>query len=931
MACNQGSCLKVIFWIRILWKLNLISADPDKKKVSDMKKKEVGSELIRGDRQYTYFAFISYKREDGKWAEWLQRKLQSYRLPSKLCRQYKTLQQRCDPVFLDKTDLKPGFLEEELRSEVQEAKFLIVICSRNACRNSRYLDLETQLFLDSGGDPSRIIPFIVDNAKEPEKNCFPKRLQEVCAEHNIVGANIYDQGKRRAFLKVVAYMHGLKVQEVEHNDFRRRRRNLIIASVAGGASLVAAGVGGYLYWDYNVPKTAFYQSYTEEYGVPVGIGPLSENEIRSMSGHYRITSSRHKVRSLQYENAFGTAIAAKQHEICEAPERTFLVSPLTRADYTYTDDGALAAVVCRNEDGEALYRIEYGKSMKYIDFFSETDEYGSGNYQLSHGASQGTPDLQYEEEGEDEDAAKAEIMRYIIEYDEQGHVSEVHYANYTNTAVADADGCGGLRFVRDELGRAVRVYYLSHTGDGTSAIDPGEYSVTGTRQGTFCTEYQYNEHNELTGILFLGKDDIPNIRYGNVAKVRRIYENHLLKGEEYFGPDGRPCMIEKGYASFTAEYDASGCRTGMKYFGPGKEPIVNTRGFAAVSWDYDEKGRTTASHYYGVDGTPVLSTDGYAGAMMEYDAGDHVTCLRYLGTDGNAVISTDGSAGFRLEYDSEGRQIKKTFFGMKEELINCSEGYAVCSMEYNEQGLLIKESFFGADGKPAICDAGYATIVRDYNERGQETRESFFDTEERPVQNRNGYAVAEYTYDTRNNLVGASYLGVSGEPVTVFDKTNTVAGSLLEYDDNGHLIQASVFDENGHLTLGEEHYAYAVLGYDEMGNNDSESYYGVDHQPVNSVEGFASCSRTYDARGNLLKEEYYDTAGKPVLCAGGYALATEDYDLYGNPVRISYYGLDGRLKNNTAGYAYCDIEYNAYGVESNCTFFDAEGVKVQYE
>ena len=34
-------------------------------------------------RIYDNYAFISYKREDEKWAEWLQRKLEGYKLPTR--------------------------------------------------------------------------------------------------------------------------------------------------------------------------------------------------------------------------------------------------------------------------------------------------------------------------------------------------------------------------------------------------------------------------------------------------------------------------------------------------------------------------------------------------------------------------------------------------------------------------------------------------------------------------------------------------------------------------------------------------------------------------------------------------------------------------------------------------------------------------------
>ena len=37
--------------------------------------------------QYTNIAFISYKREDEKWAKWLQKKLELYKLPTEIRKQ----------------------------------------------------------------------------------------------------------------------------------------------------------------------------------------------------------------------------------------------------------------------------------------------------------------------------------------------------------------------------------------------------------------------------------------------------------------------------------------------------------------------------------------------------------------------------------------------------------------------------------------------------------------------------------------------------------------------------------------------------------------------------------------------------------------------------------------------------------------------------
>ena len=93
-------------------------------------------------RDYTYFAFISYKREDERWAKWLKNQLQRYRVPIATRRRYRQLPNQCKPVFLDKTNLTPGILDQQLQMEVQDARYLIIICSRNARAESTYLDWE---------------------------------------------------------------------------------------------------------------------------------------------------------------------------------------------------------------------------------------------------------------------------------------------------------------------------------------------------------------------------------------------------------------------------------------------------------------------------------------------------------------------------------------------------------------------------------------------------------------------------------------------------------------------------------------------------------------------------------------------------------------------------------------------------------------------
>ena len=41
-----------------------------------------GGIFMTEKKQYSYYAFISYKREDEHWAKWLQNQLETYHIPS---------------------------------------------------------------------------------------------------------------------------------------------------------------------------------------------------------------------------------------------------------------------------------------------------------------------------------------------------------------------------------------------------------------------------------------------------------------------------------------------------------------------------------------------------------------------------------------------------------------------------------------------------------------------------------------------------------------------------------------------------------------------------------------------------------------------------------------------------------------------------------
>ena len=184
-------------------------------------------------QEYYYFAFISYKREDEKWAKWLQKKLESYSLPSFIHKENPGLPKKIRPVFVDKSELSGGILKTEIENALDSSKFLIVVCSPNSAK-SVWVSKEVQFYIDKNRERS-IIPFIiggVPNAKNPDDECFPESLKNISVDKELLGININEMGREAAVIKVISYMLNVKFDRLWQRYRKdKKKRNIIITTI----------------------------------------------------------------------------------------------------------------------------------------------------------------------------------------------------------------------------------------------------------------------------------------------------------------------------------------------------------------------------------------------------------------------------------------------------------------------------------------------------------------------------------------------------------------------------------------------------------------------------------------------------------------------------------------------------------------------------
>lgn len=199
---------------------------------------------------FRYRAYISYSHADERWAAWLQRALESYRVPVRLesGREGHPLPRRIAPVFRDREDLSSARnLSEALVAALEASEYLIVICSPSAAA-SKWVNEEIRQF-QALGRARRILCMIVDgdpDAAVGEGGCFPPALFDGVDDAGAVPLAAdprgFADGKPLARLKLVAGLLGVRLDELRRRDLIRQRRWRVLGGLAVSVALALAAV-----------------------------------------------------------------------------------------------------------------------------------------------------------------------------------------------------------------------------------------------------------------------------------------------------------------------------------------------------------------------------------------------------------------------------------------------------------------------------------------------------------------------------------------------------------------------------------------------------------------------------------------------------------------------------------------------------------------
>ena len=202
------------------------------------------------DTKIKTHVFISYARSDAsEVASLLQRRLEGYRIPRKLVSKDVPLpdSKYLRRVFVDKEDLSvsKGSFHKQLKKALDDAEYLLVLCSKAAARPDSFVHKEISYFMKKNcGNLSRILPIALDGVGD---DAVPAELHEIVKERNIVLWNRGWESQGRlgkahihsAFFKVLEFLLGVEAGVLHNRYWIAWRRRIVLAACVWTAVMLS--------------------------------------------------------------------------------------------------------------------------------------------------------------------------------------------------------------------------------------------------------------------------------------------------------------------------------------------------------------------------------------------------------------------------------------------------------------------------------------------------------------------------------------------------------------------------------------------------------------------------------------------------------------------------------------------------------------------
>ena len=793
---------------------------------------------------YSYYAFISYTEKDEKWAEWLQWELEHYNIPTKVRSEHKELPARIRPVFWYKNDLAGAHLSGAIKKELEQSKYMIVVCSP-ASANKEWVNDEVRIFKDELGRGDKIIPFVVDGeikSNNSELECLPHPLRNLPRERELRCIDVREYGKDKALVNIVSTLLDIRF-DVLWNRFKREQQRRRATYVAVCFMLAVALFGC---WDYFLrTKYDYFVDMADCYGMPTGIIHINNDDAKDYYRLYRFEKRRGLLRRVVYVDCDGNPQNHTNTELADRPS-------IQELSY---NNGELATIECKDATNKIMYIMHLSKDRLAADLKDEDENQAANFIYSSTSVDQGQTVLQQLPFLDMVMKSPSKIGRYIYERDNEGYITRKIYARHNgdDDISMDANGISGFEYDRDSLHRVVRIRFLGNN-----------FEYRSNNIGVAGKKYEYDINGYLSITEYVDKDG--NLKYNehHWAKAIDTYDSKGFCIEKrVLGTAGEPCISAYGYHRMTVS--TNGKRETTSYFDIHNNPTYSFSlgespgGFAIISEIRNEKGQVVEIQFKDSYGNLCYNQHHVAICKIEYDNNGLVKDVRNYGTDNRP----------------------------------CSNiyGYFHEKTSYNQKGNLTETSVYNISERPTQNNLGIHKIQNKYDSSGSRIVESHvYNMELLPVNCLlfNGAAWVKFGYRGSSKWVSeVSFWGINNQPI----ETNVGAKVCCERDSYGQITEYRCYNEDNELSCNAFHCAIMKLDYNEMGMVTNRSFYDGNNNPT-TQSGVFRISASYTKTGLMENICMYDTLQQ--LQNGPEGWAKQEYEYRNGVMRSnSFYGKNG--------------------------------------
>ena len=908
------------------------------------------------DGVYRYYAFISYSHKDAKWAKWIQDAVEHYKLPAIIRRETKEpLPKKLSPVFRDATHLGAGKLVNNLHSELEASKFLIVVCSPSAANpnaeGKHFVDSEVRHFCELGR-ADRIIPVIVEGT--PDTSFCPKIKEE-----EILALDATKFPKERILNDIVARLLGLRPDDLWRRELRRRRRQLIVRGCATLFAGLVMALGGWYWHDWNTEKVAYFKDYVDCFGIPRGVFQLGKDAIKGRGQSYRFHYQGYDrflpwhrksvLRKMFCVNSFDREVVEK-YDLPLHPKTAGMA-------FRYDEDGNLQEIrhLAPNGHETAIFRF-VGTKRQFVDVTRR-----------GHDGRWGTVERDDLPKG----TSLKKLHRYLVERNEDGFVRKVTYHMNAKGSLANVGGISGKSFEADAMGRITSVktfawdgspvtgvdadgdeFRYAYSGDGGiadfsifkngkkvisvrntfdrngNAVSERRYDSAGDplSKGWFEERREYDASGQWVKIARLDKSGMPIKSPRSIIERKVEYENGRLAfaDERYFTEDGKAGRDgDEGLARRAIRYDANGMTIEMKGYRSDGSLVL-----PVIRRCYDKAMQEIETGNFDGAGKPC-ETNGWAFWVTErlYVPQDDTVQIveRHLDAERRPVCAgANNTASEVVSIDGNGRVVEIACFGVRGERIIGAKRWHSKRFKYDRLGYHAEVAFFGIEGE----------AVRACVEN---------------IEPSDRVHAVKSVCDEAGNVLEASVWDVDGTPMNI--PSRGYSKEVRRYDGAGRQIEWAFFDANGNRVVprgkgckycrGTTRYAddtggkeerhvhidgsYLKTVVDANGNCLRESYHNPDDSLRQDENGVAQVLMKYDGKNRLIKKGFFDVHGNRTLTIEGIAGWENVYDERDDHVEERHFGLDGKTCSDTTGIAIVRWHYDEAHHKVAKDLFDAVG------